>query len=399
LLGAFLAEASESVASRVVDDALLEVDHTPQRRAVRLPWRFLDMNNGLRLAIGGAALAVVFAGGLYLFGSVVDVGGPVVSPTPTLASTPSARAATPATQPDETAIEGSWQACPTEQELLAAGVGSAEAAESAGCTTIAFDLGTLGGPLGAFGEAGAAAATDAWGSYSVSGETLSIRRSGGATLAFTWVVRGDTLTLAPAPSGDGAISPVPFTAVPWGRTSAADGIWMPFASQQNVYSGRMPAGWTAAYADRPWEPDSWAAGEAGPNVDGADVFTAPDGSVIVVASQELGEGMTEEAWYPAYIAGTQGRTGGSCWRNPVRPPFEIDGQPATLYGGSSECHFTEAVTFANGRAYVVIGYPAPPSGGVGGGRVFDRAVLDTFLSWFRLDPTAAFEPIGASPSP
>jgi hypothetical protein len=125
LLGAFLAEGSESVATRVVDDALLLIDHTPQRRAVRLPWRPMAMNNGLRFAIGGVALVVVLVGGtIFLGGRSSNDGGPMETMTPSPAVTPTIKPSSPAAS-DSTDLERApgiqpgtvtdpWQACATE---------------------------------------------------------------------------------------------------------------------------------------------------------------------------------------------------------------------------------------------------------------------------------------------
>ena len=108
LLGTFLAEGSESVASRVVDEALLTVDHTRQRRAIRVPWRFQIMNNGLKLALGGLALATLLIGGvLFVGGRSPGVGGgPAATPSPS----PSPSAAAASNSPRPTPLDPStWQ--------------------------------------------------------------------------------------------------------------------------------------------------------------------------------------------------------------------------------------------------------------------------------------------------
>lgn len=89
ILDAFLAPDNDRVADRVIDAALASIARTPQRRALRVPWRFNPMNGTLRLA-SAALVAVVAVGGVaYLLGS----GGPgaTATPSPTLAPSPSPR--------------------------------------------------------------------------------------------------------------------------------------------------------------------------------------------------------------------------------------------------------------------------------------------------------------------
>lgn len=83
ILDAFLAPDNDRVADRVIDAALASIARTPQRRAVRVPWRFTHMNHTLRLA-SAALVAVVAVGGVaYLLGSRGP--GATATPSPTLA--------------------------------------------------------------------------------------------------------------------------------------------------------------------------------------------------------------------------------------------------------------------------------------------------------------------------
>jgi hypothetical protein len=97
ILDAFLAPEADRLADRVIDAALDDVARTPQRRAVRVPWRFPLMPALTRTtAIAAVALvAVVGAGGLLYMNSSAGGGQPTAtlkpaspSPIPTAASTP-----------------------------------------------------------------------------------------------------------------------------------------------------------------------------------------------------------------------------------------------------------------------------------------------------------------------
>ena len=103
ILDAYLAPDSDRLPDRVLDAALAHIARTPQRRALRAPWRFPTMP-ALTRATGIAAVAlvaVVGAGGILFLNSnnSGDVGaqktpaptsGPTTAPTtvPTIAPTP-----------------------------------------------------------------------------------------------------------------------------------------------------------------------------------------------------------------------------------------------------------------------------------------------------------------------
>ena len=92
-LDRYLAEGGEQVPDRVVDAALDQIDHTSQRHALRLPWRFPDMPYFLRSAmVGAAVVAVLIVGGVLLTrGPTNDIGGPpAASSAPTSTGAPSA---------------------------------------------------------------------------------------------------------------------------------------------------------------------------------------------------------------------------------------------------------------------------------------------------------------------
>jgi len=88
LLGAFFVEGSDELADRVIDAALDQIDHTRQRRAVRMPRRFSTMNMLTRLAAAAVIGVLAVGGTLYLVQrGQPAVGGP--SPTPGVSSSPS----------------------------------------------------------------------------------------------------------------------------------------------------------------------------------------------------------------------------------------------------------------------------------------------------------------------
>jgi hypothetical protein len=91
ILDAYLAPAADRLPDRVIDAALSDIARTPQRRALRVPWRFPTMP-ALSRATGIAAVAlvaVVGAGAIYLNGRAPGGPGgpPSASATPTTAPT------------------------------------------------------------------------------------------------------------------------------------------------------------------------------------------------------------------------------------------------------------------------------------------------------------------------
>jgi hypothetical protein len=82
LLDAWLADGPLQVTDRAFDDAVARVARQAQRPAWRLrPWRSSTMSTSIRiLALAGALLAALIAGGLILTGGGAR---PVPSPTPT----------------------------------------------------------------------------------------------------------------------------------------------------------------------------------------------------------------------------------------------------------------------------------------------------------------------------
>jgi hypothetical protein len=93
ILDAFLAPEADRLPDRVIDAALADIARTPQRRAMRVPWRFAHMP-ALTRATGIATVALVAAvgaGGLVYLNSAPSSGpggpGSQVPPSPTVAPT------------------------------------------------------------------------------------------------------------------------------------------------------------------------------------------------------------------------------------------------------------------------------------------------------------------------
>lgn len=93
MLDRYLAEGAERVPDRVIDDALRQIDHVPQRRAVRVPWRFQPMPSFFKLALSGAAvIAALVVGGMFLNRAPTDTvgGSPIATPLPSASAPASA---------------------------------------------------------------------------------------------------------------------------------------------------------------------------------------------------------------------------------------------------------------------------------------------------------------------
>ena len=91
LLGAYFADGTDELADRVIDAALDQIDHTRQRRALRMPRRFPTMTMPIRLAAAAAIGALAVGGAFYLLKpGQPAVGGPSPAPTPQVSATPDA---------------------------------------------------------------------------------------------------------------------------------------------------------------------------------------------------------------------------------------------------------------------------------------------------------------------
>ena len=87
ILDAFLAPENDRLPDRVVDAALADIARTPQRRAMRVPWRFPKMRTLPRSAALVAVALVALAAALYLVAPRSGgVGYPNATPSPTAPS-------------------------------------------------------------------------------------------------------------------------------------------------------------------------------------------------------------------------------------------------------------------------------------------------------------------------
>jgi hypothetical protein len=95
ILDALLAPEADRLPDRVIDAALADIARTPQRRALRVPWRLTSMTNSLRYAVAVAIVAIVGVGVLAFnsrspgSGSGTPVPTLTAAPMPTAASTSS----------------------------------------------------------------------------------------------------------------------------------------------------------------------------------------------------------------------------------------------------------------------------------------------------------------------
>lgn len=98
VLDRYLADGAEQIPDRVMDAALDEIDQTPQRRALRAPWRLNPMSTFLKPVLAAAVVAAaVVVGGIYLTrDEVAIVGAPTAAASPlTAASAAPSAASTP----------------------------------------------------------------------------------------------------------------------------------------------------------------------------------------------------------------------------------------------------------------------------------------------------------------
>jgi hypothetical protein len=89
ILHAYLAPESDRLPDRVLDAALGEIARTPQRRALRVPWRFPYMPALTRATgIAAVALVAVVSAGALIYLNSKSASGPGGTPTATLTPAP-----------------------------------------------------------------------------------------------------------------------------------------------------------------------------------------------------------------------------------------------------------------------------------------------------------------------
>lgn len=102
ILDAFLAPEPDRLPDRVIDAALAEIAGTPQRRAVRVPWRFPNMSNvssTARAVLVGAVLLLATVGATYLVADGKPSAIPTEAPASSAAPTPSRTTGVPTAVP------------------------------------------------------------------------------------------------------------------------------------------------------------------------------------------------------------------------------------------------------------------------------------------------------------
>jgi hypothetical protein len=98
ILDAFLAPEHDRLTDRVLEASLADIARTPQRRALRVPWRFSPMITTFRAAAGIAAVAIVAIGVIAFNLRPSGVGGgptPIPTQSPPTASTEATATAAP----------------------------------------------------------------------------------------------------------------------------------------------------------------------------------------------------------------------------------------------------------------------------------------------------------------
>ena len=76
ILDAFLAPENDRLPDRVIEASLSEIARTPQRHALRVPWRLPEMNTFARAAALLVVAAIAFGAVTLLVGRNGEVGGP-----------------------------------------------------------------------------------------------------------------------------------------------------------------------------------------------------------------------------------------------------------------------------------------------------------------------------------
>lgn len=189
----------------------------------------------------------------------------------------------------------------------------------------------------------------------------------------------------PTASVAAAASPVPTLDVPLDTAQ-----WTAFTSPRNGASAKFPPGWTMTAATVPW---IWQPQDPGPPNGASDTAVASDRRALLISTQKIPAGMSEDAWWADYIG--QGGPIPFCFPA-TKAGYEavtVDGHPGYLHGNQNGCNFTEVIVLAGGRAYQLSAFVNLDVAVQG---VFSRAVFDAWLSTVHLDPAGAKD--GPAPS-
>ena len=88
LLGAYFVDGTDELADRVIDAALDQIDHTHQRRPLRVPRRFPTMTMPIRLAAAAVIGVLVLGGAFYSVQTAAQPVGRPARPSPTASAPP-----------------------------------------------------------------------------------------------------------------------------------------------------------------------------------------------------------------------------------------------------------------------------------------------------------------------
>jgi len=403
----WLEDDPDDAPEAVLDTVLAAFPSIPQRRASRVPWRFVTMNRFAQLG-AAAAIAIVLVGGAVL---VLRPGGNVGGPAPSSSSAPSGSAAPSALSSAAAATSlpsliTARTACDllttTEAAAQAPGFGAIGVLSGDGAdTSCRFANGggdgivtvTLTSPGGRAGFTTATAVSgvetiDGLGAdavYDAKTSTLSVAK-GDALATILWGSSGDPAATRRAVAMQFARLIVPRLPATTGAVASASTDAVPvlarsYTSSRHGFSLKVPAAWTVTPATAAWPAGTDAASPPSPMLD---VFRDPSKPItLAVVSQPVAAGVTNAKWLSTYEQSAPAMPA-ECW-----PPVAqmetttVDGHPAWIHGDSAKCVFTEAIVFAGGRVYEISAYVPP------GSEPISRPLFDALVGSVTLDPGAA----------
>jgi len=162
-------------------------------------------------------------------------------------------------------------------------------------------------------------------------------------------------------------------------------LWTAFTSTRNGATAKFPPDWNVTAATAPW---IWQSQDPGPPTNAIDTAVAADRRALLISSQKLPPGMSEDAWWTDYTA--QGGPIPFCFPT-SRSGYEtvtVDGTSGYLHGGKDGCNFTEVIVLTGGRAYQLTAFVNLDNATQG---IFSRPLLDAWLSTIHLDPASAVD--------
>ena len=398
----WLESGPDDAPSPVLETVLAAFPSIPQRRVVRVPWRFLAMNRFAQLGMA-AAIAIVLVGGMLL---VLRPGGSVGTAPSASPPTPSASIAS-----SVTGLGGSGGASPSGVAALALANEFTSARYGyvvgypAGWTSVpatgTWTAGTTntwnsglndaltGGQMRFSGAAqllapgqtpdqwlatyAAGGDPASWPTVRIADQTGRIDYDGGPAAGGT-IAPGGRMFDAVVVSGnvafnfnmDGIVDRATFEAFLASiQLPSVPDVDKPFTSPLNRYSVQYPSVWSAKPATARWTSGTDV---SDPSV--ADTFGSQPS--FTATSTTIPAGTTFDAWYTAYDAS---RRKGTCGAAASMEDVVIDGVRGHL---DTHCptFYYEAVVSKGGRAYVFTLYAPTPN----------RPLFDSLIRTIRLTP-------------